>query len=176
MWKKYINFVNNKRLKGLLWIWWLPLQNIKSITTQFFQNKMASGFWLGWVLFFSITMFPSTLLMPVKSYLRRKTGDKTLTVMDWPPQSSDMNIIEAVWDHLDREINKGQPNSKEELVLKEAEYNIPEDYKRKLSKQSPKTSSWCAKGGHTKYWLLQFCSENVVFLILCAYFYFLVVS
>ena len=50
--------------------------------------------------------------------------------MDWPPQSPDVNIIEAVWDHLDREINKGQHKSKEELweVLKEALYIIPEDY------------------------------------------------
>ena len=38
--------------------------------------------------------------------------------MDWP----DMNIIEAVWDHMDRKIHKRQSNSKEELweVLKEA--------------------------------------------------------
>ena len=32
-----------------------------------------------------------------------------------PPQSPDLNIIEAVWDHLDRERNKRQPTSKEEL-------------------------------------------------------------
>ena len=66
--------------------------------------------------------------MPVKSYLERKTVDKTLTVLDWPPQSPDLNIIVAVWDHLDRERNKGQHKSKEELeeVLKEAQYNIPE--------------------------------------------------
>lgn len=40
--------------------------------------------------------------------------------MDWPPQSPDLNIIEAVGDHLDRERNKRQPKSKEELqeVLK----------------------------------------------------------
>ena len=66
-------------------------------------------------------MIPSALLMPVKSYLKRKTVDKTLTVMDWPPQSPDLNITEAVWDHLDRERNKGQPKSKECWeVLKEA--------------------------------------------------------
>ena len=65
-------------------------------------------------------MIPNTLLMPVKSYLERKTADKSLTAIDWPPQSPDLNII--VWDHLDRERNIGQPKSKEELweVLKEA--------------------------------------------------------
>ena len=78
--------------------------------------------------------------MPVKSYLERKTADKTQTVMDWPPQSAALNITEAIWDHLDRERNKGQPNSKDELleVLKEGLYNIPEDYERKLQDSLPK--------------------------------------
>ena len=35
--------------------------------------------------------------------------------MDWSPQSLDLNIIVAVWDHLDRERNKGQSKSEEEL-------------------------------------------------------------
>ena len=50
------------------------------------------------------------------------------------PQSPDLNIIETVWDHLDRERSRKQPKSKEELweVLKEAWYNIPEDYSKKL--------------------------------------------
>ena len=45
-----------------------------------------------------------------------------------PPQSPDLNIIEAVWDHLYRERNKRQPTSKEELwdVLQEAWRTIPE--------------------------------------------------
>ena len=51
-------------------------------------------------------MIPITLLMPVKSYLERKTADETLTVMD-------LNIIEAAWDHLDRERNKAQSKTKE---------------------------------------------------------------
>ena len=84
-----------------------------------------------------------------------KIHEKTLTVMDWPSQSPDLNIIEAVWDHLDRERNKRQPKSKEELweVLKEAWYNIPDDYFRKLHDSLPKTvqDALSAKGGHTKY-------------------------
>ena len=46
--------------------------------------------------------------------------------MDWPPQSPDLNIIAAVWEHLDREQNKRlKKKSKDELweVLKEASYN-----------------------------------------------------
>ena len=45
-----------------------------------------------------------------------------------PVQSSpDLNIIEAVWDQLDRERNKRFPKSKELWeVLKEAWYNIAE--------------------------------------------------
>ena len=36
----------------------------------------------------------------------------TLSVMDRPPQSPDLNIIEAVWDHVDREQNKRQKHPK----------------------------------------------------------------
>ena len=63
-------------------------------------------------------------------YMAQCQADKTLTVMDWPPQSPDLIIIESLWDHLDRDRNKLQPKSKDELweVLKEAWYNIPEDY------------------------------------------------
>ena len=66
--------------------------------------------------------------------LERQTAYKTL------------NIIEAVWDHLDRERNKRQPKSKKELweVLKEAWYIIPEDYFRKPQNSLPKKSSGCA--------------------------------
>ena len=78
--------------------------------------------------------------------------------MDWLPQSPDLNIIEAVWDHLDRERNKGQPKSKEELwqVLKEAKYNISEDYKRQLQDSLPKRVQDVQREK-------QFCSEHFVF-------------
>jgi len=42
------------------------------------------------------------------------SSNRSFGVMN-PPQSPDFNIIEAVWDHLDREQNKRQPTSKKEL-------------------------------------------------------------
>lgn len=55
---------------------------------------------------------PQPSVNAVKAYLDRKTHNGTPTVMDWPPQSPDLNIIGAVGDHLDRQWNKRQPTSK----------------------------------------------------------------
>lgn len=48
---------------------------------------------------------------------KKKSKDLTqdLRGMDWPPQTSDLNLIEHYWDHLDREQKKQQPKPKEEL-------------------------------------------------------------
>lgn len=35
--------------------------------------------------------------------------------MDWPSRSTDLNITEAGWDHLDNKQHKRQPMFKEEL-------------------------------------------------------------
>ena len=57
------------------------------------------------------------------------SGNRSYGVIN-PPQSPDYNFIEAVQDHLDREQNKRQPTSKEELwnVLQEAWRTIHDDY------------------------------------------------
>lgn len=47
--------------------------------------------------------------------LRYANADKPLTVMDWLPESPDLNIMEAAWDHLDRQKKQRQPKSKEKL-------------------------------------------------------------
>lgn len=59
--------------------------------------------------------------------------------MSWPPQSPDL-IIETVWDRLDREQNKRQPLSKEELlnVIYVVWRTILEDYFKKLQESLPK--------------------------------------
>lgn len=51
----------------------------------------------------------------VKAYLGRKTYPVALLVMDWPPHNPDLSIIKAVWYHLNRELNKRQQTSKQEL-------------------------------------------------------------
>lgn len=39
----------------------------------------------------------------VNTYMTRKTYSGTLCVTDWLPQSSDLNIVEALRDNLERE-------------------------------------------------------------------------
>lgn len=36
-----------------------------------------------------------------KSHLKTETADKSSTVLDWPPQSTALNIIKQAWDHME---------------------------------------------------------------------------
>ena len=132
--------------------------NAENYRQVLIHNAINSGKHLIGSFIFQHDNNPKHTANAVKSYLEWKTADKTLTVNDWPPQSPDLNIIDTVWDHLDRERNKRQPKSKEELweVLKKAWYNISENYFRKLqgSLQKRVQDVLSAKGGHTKYWFL----------------------
>lgn len=42
----------------------------------------------------------------LKAYMDRKPYNWRLSGMGWPPWIQDLNIIEAVYDHLDRKWNK----------------------------------------------------------------------
>lgn len=65
-----------------------------------------------------------------QTYLNEKQEDGTLTIMDWPPQSPDLNPIELLWDELDRLIRKKCPSSQEQLWrILEYEWNSLESYK-----------------------------------------------
>ena len=51
----------------------------------------------------------------VKRYLVRKEQQGLVELMQWLSRNSDLNIIEQIWDHLDREKNEKQPKSVKEF-------------------------------------------------------------
>ena len=83
--------------------------------------------------------------------------DNGIELLDWPPQSPDLNPIEHIWDYLKRKLNAyGNPaegiHELWERVQTEWE-NIPTDFCYKLIKSMPSriASVLKVKGGYTKY-------------------------
>ena len=63
----------------------------------------------------------------VKQYLENKITAVVLQMLEWPPQSPDMNPIEAIWDFLETEKNKRNSTNFVEQwnVRKDIWHNIP---------------------------------------------------
>ncbi|KAF8228933.1 transposable element Tcb1 transposase, partial [Tricholoma matsutake] len=61
--------------------------------------------------------------------------------LDWAPSSPNMNIIEHVWDYLDRRVHTWSPlpmiQDQMWTVLQEEWANIKEDYIEKLYESMP---------------------------------------
>jgi len=76
-------------------------------------------------------------------------------VLQWPPQSPDLNPIEHLWDHIDREIRKHNISSKAGLQSRvlEAWDNIDPQITRNLveSMERRLLAVIAAKGGPTRY-------------------------
>ena len=78
-------------------------------------------------------------------------------LLDWPPSSPDMNIIEHVWDQLDALIRARNPLpcNKEEMwaALQEEWENFPQEKLDALYESMPRRVAALvkARGGHTKY-------------------------
>lgn len=90
-----------------------------------------------------------------KNYLKNKENQGELKLMKFPPQSSDVNPIEHLWDHLKREKVKYEVTSQDRLwdVLSECWNNIKSSTLQNLVKPMPRRVQAIlkAKGGHTKY-------------------------
>ena len=43
-----------------------------------------------------------------RRYLRRKESTRALKMMDWPPQSPDLNPIEQIWGELERKLDRSR--------------------------------------------------------------------
>jgi hypothetical protein len=86
-------------------------------------------------------------------WFRRKKVD----TLSWPPSSPDMNIIENIWDYLERRVCTRDcllMNSKEMWgALQEEWMGIEMDYITKLFESMPCRIEALleAKGGYTKY-------------------------
>ena len=52
-----------------------------------------------------------------QNYLRQKESAGTLKMMDWPPQSTDLNPIEQIWGELENKLDRSIVHSKESLWL-----------------------------------------------------------
>ena len=80
-----------------------------------------------------------------------------ILLLDWVSQSPDINPIEHIWDHLDRQIRKRKPlpKTKQELigVVQEEWANINIEILHRLILSVPKRIKDIikAKGGHIKY-------------------------
>lgn len=81
----------------------------------------------------------------------------SIQVLDWVSQSPDLNPIENLWDHLDRQIRKRKPLpvSKQELInaAQEEWANISVETVRHLILSLPRRVKEIivAKGRHSKY-------------------------
>lgn len=78
-----------------------------------------------------------------------------IKVLEWPPQSPDLNPIENLWSILDRNVDKGDVTNRDKLfeALETAWSQIKPQHLKNLVESMPRRlqSVIEAKGGHTKY-------------------------
>ena len=88
-----------------------------------------------------------------RNYLRQKESAETLKMMDWPPQSTDLNPIEQIWGELENKLDRSIVHSKESLWLEfqKAWDHLSVEVFRKYIDTMPERCAAVidAKGGHT---------------------------
>ena len=88
---------------------------------------------------------------------RKWFNAKKIPLLQWPPQSPDMNLIESIWNVIGRRINSRNilPASLSELklIIKEEWERISQKELEDLIKSMPKRLEELrkAKGGQTKF-------------------------
>ena len=94
-----------------------------------------------------------------KGYLTKKESDGVLCQMTWLPQSPDLNLIEMVWDEMDRRVKAKGSKSAQHLpeLLQDCWKTISDDNLIKLTERMPRVCKAVinAKGGYfeeSKIW------------------------
>ncbi len=84
-------------------------------------------------------------------------NDHDVTVLDWPANSPDLNLIENLWGIVKRKMRDTRPNNADELkaTVKETWASIPPQQCHKLITSMPRRIEAVikAKGAPTKYWV-----------------------
>jgi hypothetical protein len=89
----------------------------------------------------------------VQAWFRKKKVD----LLPWPPSSPDINIIENLWDHLDRRVRARNPLPRSEsdlwIALQEEWYQIEPSFIENLYASLPQRVDevYHANGGNTRY-------------------------
>jgi len=82
-------------------------------------------------------------------------ASKKIEVLDWPPQSPDMNVIEHLWSIIKPKIAKRHPANLKELddAIKVEWEQLDPSFTMSLVESMPRRvmALLKAKGGHTKY-------------------------
>ena len=90
-------------------------------------------------------------------HARKWLEENHIELMDWPPYSPDMNIIEHVWDILEKALHRQKPLPTSETALfaalEEEWLNIPRITIRHLYRSIPNRveALYKARGRHTRY-------------------------
>ncbi len=84
-------------------------------------------------------------------------NDHVVTVLDWPANTPDLNLIENVWGIVKRKMRDTRPNNADDLkaVIKATWAFITPEQSHRLIASMPHHiySVIHAKGGPTKYWV-----------------------
>lgn len=87
-----------------------------------------------------------------QNYLKSKENESVLEIMEWPPQSPDINPIELLWEELDRKVKSMRPTGESEMFecLKLAWETLEARTYQKLVERLPRICAALikAKGGH----------------------------
>jgi len=81
--------------------------------------------------------------------------ESKVTLLDWPPQSPDLNPIEHVWSYMKLKLTEKEVKNKKQLITEifNIWHAIPNDFIRNLYDSMPNRVEAVirAKGGHTSY-------------------------
>ncbi len=109
------------------------IKYIKLLEDQFMDNAINDGLCLGDIIFQQ-----DNASCHVSKMTKKWFSEQNINVLEWPPQSPDMNPIENVWNYLDSQVRKRQPEIKTQddlwRILQEEAAKIPKDYIKKLYK------------------------------------------